>query len=253
MASQPPNKLASETILIIGGTSGIGYGVASHCLSASATVIISSSSAARIAAAVSMLKASFPGSNIRGYVCDLSKPTVEDDIKALFEKTGPIDHLVYTAADKLATGPLDSVTLESAIAAGHMRFFVPILLAKHARAYLPKSRHASITLTTGSVASRPFKDWVVIGAYAAGMYGLVRGLALDCKPVRVNAVAPGVVDTGLWGSEEERADAMKEMGKATTVGEVGRVEDVVEAFGYLLRDGNCSGTVVESNGGALLV
>ena len=61
----------------------------------------------------------------------------------------------------------------------------------------PKS---SITFTTGAVSEKPIPNWAMINSYATGLQGMTRGLALDMKPIRVNLVSPGAVDTELWGT-----------------------------------------------------
>lgn len=73
---------------------------------------ISFSSIIRVESAVSKLKASYPDSKVKGYSCDLSNPSLEHDIQALFEKVGKVDHIVFTAGDRLASMPLQEVTLE---------------------------------------------------------------------------------------------------------------------------------------------
>jgi len=85
----------------------------------------------------------------------LSKPTLEQDLEALFEKTGKVDHIVFTAGDRLATTSLAESTLESIQRAGQIRFFAPLLVAKVGRKYLTGGAQSSIVLTTGSVADRP--------------------------------------------------------------------------------------------------
>jgi len=58
-------------------------------------------------------------------------------------------------------------------------------------------------LTTGTVAEKPIPRWSVVASYAAGLHGMVRNLALDLKPIRVNLVSPGLVDTELWKEMKE--------------------------------------------------
>jgi NAD(P)-dependent dehydrogenase (short-subunit alcohol dehydrogenase family) len=84
--------LASTRILIIGGTSGIGYGVAKAALAEGATVIVASSSATKVASAKERLSG---GERVLGEVVDVSK---EGDVKALFERVGSVDHLVFTVS-----------------------------------------------------------------------------------------------------------------------------------------------------------
>lgn len=89
-------KLLNKHVLVIGGTSGIGFAVAEASLASGAHVTVSSSSQSRVESTVQRLTSTFPLGTVAGFACDLSKPTVEHDIKALFEKVGKVDHIVFT-------------------------------------------------------------------------------------------------------------------------------------------------------------
>lgn len=254
---QKYNKLAGKHVLIIGGSSGIGYAVAEACIESSAQVTISSSSPERVKSSISSLQSSYPStkSKISGYSCDLSKPTLEEEIEALFSKTGQVDHIVFTAGDPLATIPLSQATYESIIRAGQVRFFAPLLVAKVGKKYLNARPESSIVLTTGSVAERPHKDWSIVASYASGLHGMTRNLAMDLSPVRVNLVSPGVVDTELWKhmSAEQKQNMFKSVGERVLTGRVGRPEDVAECYLWLMKDSNVTGVVASSDSGSKLV
>jgi NAD(P)-dependent dehydrogenase (short-subunit alcohol dehydrogenase family) len=128
---------------------GIGFCVAEASVESGARVTISSSSPKRVETALEALKKSYPSGTVAGYACDLSSPTVESDIEGLFEKTGKVDHIVFTAGDKLATIPLQEITLERMLKAGQVRFFAALLVAKVGSRYLSPGPLSSITLTTG--------------------------------------------------------------------------------------------------------
>lgn len=148
-------KLLGKHVIVIGGTSGIGYGVAEASLASGAQVTVSSSSQPRVDATVEKLKADFPDQKVAGYACDLSKPTVEQDLEALFSKAGKVDHIVYSAGDKLAAAPIQEITYEKIVAAGQLRFIAALLAAKVGSKYLTPGPYSSITLTTGSVSQKP--------------------------------------------------------------------------------------------------
>jgi NAD(P)-dependent dehydrogenase (short-subunit alcohol dehydrogenase family) len=120
---------------------------------------------------------------------------VEQDLEALFKQTGKVDHIVFTAGDKLATVSIHNSTYESILRAGQVRFFAPLLVAKVGSKYLNPGPESSIVLTTGAVAEHPLPNWTVVASYAAGLHGMTRNLALDLKPIRVNLVSPGAFDT----------------------------------------------------------
>lgn len=255
------NKLAGARILVIGGSSGIGYSVAEACLEFGASVLISSSQQSRIDSSIDKLLKTYPSARgrIAGYPCDLSSPSVETNIEKLLERCcgdGPskLDHIVHTAGDPLAVLKLQDATLESIQQAAMVRFNSPLLLAKHAAKYLNPGPASSITLTTGVISRKPNKDWSIVASYAAGLHGMTRNLALDLAPVRVNLISPGAVLTPLWdGMSEEQKDAFLKSAKGKcTTGEVGKPEDVAESYLYVIRDRNVSGSVIDTNGGSLL-
>src|SRR5436305_11008981 len=116
MATNKYNKLAGKHVLVIGGTSGIGYAVAEASIEQGARVTVSSSREASVTSALARLSQSYPAAaaQIAGYACDLSQPaSVEADVEALFARVGgPVDHIVYTAGDKLATAPLAQIGMD---------------------------------------------------------------------------------------------------------------------------------------------
>ena len=261
--SKYASKLSDTRILIIGGSSGIGFGLAEALIEYHAAFIaISSSNPSRVNTAIKRLKQSYPDSQtqIQGLPCNLGdQDTLESNVKQLFADLdlggNKLDHLVYTAGDKLAAARLSSVDMPFAIKAGMVRFFGPMMVAKHAPAYLKSGPDASITLTTGAVSEKPVSDWGVVASYAAGLHGMTRNLALDMKPTRVNLISPGAVDTELWDgmSKEQRENLYERLKQGCSTGRVGRVEDVVESYLYVMRDGNISGSVISTNGGHLIM
>ena len=165
------SKLSGKRILIIGGSSGIGYCVAEASLESGATVIISSSNDERIKASVDKLLKTYPSAQgrVSGYPCDLSSPSLESNIEHLLSQCGEkLDHIVFTAGGRLAIQKLEDATLESIQKAAMIRFNAPLLLAKHVRKYLNDGPASSIALTTGSVSQRPQKDWSLVAGYATG-------------------------------------------------------------------------------------
>ncbi|TVY27556.1 Short-chain dehydrogenase/reductase [Lachnellula hyalina] len=255
MPQQKYNKLAGKHVLVIGGTSGLGFAVAEAAIESNARVTVSSSSNSKIEASLASFKKSYPGATVAGYPCDLSKPTVEADLEALFKQVGQVDHIVVTAGDKLAVAPIQEVTYERIISAGQVRFVAPILIAKVGSKYLNKGPESSIVLSTGSVSQRPNPGWSVVASYAAGLHGLTRNLALDLKPIRVNLVSPGAVDTELWKDypEEVKRGFFKEFSDKVPTGHVGKPEEVAECYLWLMKDTNATGVVADTSAGSLLV
>lgn len=229
------SKLTSTRILVIGGSSGIGFCVAEACLEFGATVIIASSNQSKIDSSVEKFLKTYPSAKgrISGYACDLSTPRLEANIQRLFEQCGDkLDHVVFTAGDKLAITKLEDASFEYIQSAGLVRFTAPLLVAKHAMKNINPGPASSITLTTGSVSERPNKDWSIVGSYATGLHGMMRGLALDLAPIRVNLISPGAVMTPLWdGLTPEQVDGFTKLVKdKCTTGEIGKPEDVAESY-----------------------
>ena len=258
-----PDKLQGSRVLIIGGSSGIGFCTAEACLEHGARVTIASSNTSRVENAVSKLQSLYPSvkSSIYGQTVDLSKPeTLESELKTLFEQTvkemggEKLDHVIFTAGDALATMKLADITMDSILKAGQIRFFAPLLAAKLIPQYVENSHKSSYIITTGSISERPMPDWSVIGSFAGGHHSMVRNLALDMKPIRVNGVSPGVVDTELWKMPQEKKEQlMEQMSKKMATGTPGRPEWVAESFLGIMRDYNMTGAMIRTDGGGLFM
>ena len=251
-------KLRGSRILIFGGTSGLGYAAAEACLEFGATVILSSSKQAKVDSAIASLLKAYPsaGSRLSGHACDLSdSKTADDNIKAVFDQVGEVNHVITSAGDAMKTIPLGESTFETLQQGGMVRFFGAMLITKHAVNHMPKSAASSITFTAGVVAEKPMPGWGVMTAFSMGLYGLTKGMAFDMRPIRVNCVSPGLVLTEMWaGMPKEMLENVKEQFTSKMLtGVVGKPEDVAEAYLYLLKDENCSGIVIGTHGGATLM
>lgn len=248
------NKLEGKRVLILGGSAGIGYGVAEASLEYGAKVFISSSNSKRVDAAVTKLQEAYPSkaSNIKGFACDLGSNEVEANLATLMKQVGDVEHVAYTAGDALAMMPLKEVDLEKLKKAGQVRFFAPLLLAKH----LPKTTK-SYTLTTGSISFKPRPDWSAIAGYGSGLHAMTRNLAMDLAPIRVNLISPGVVDTPLWRngdkSEEDVQKLLKSSAERTLTGRPGHIEDIAEGYLAFMRDENVTGSIYSTDGGSVLM
>lgn len=84
---------------------------------------------------------------------------------------------------------------------------------------------------------------------------MTRNLALDLKPIRVNLVSPGAIQTEMWGSmgEKQRETMFKGIAEKVPTGKVGRPEEVAEAYLWLMKDANVTGIVACSDSGSKLV
>ncbi|KAI5924501.1 short-chain dehydrogenase [Camillea tinctor] len=268
-----PDRLAGQHVLVIGGSAGIGRGVVEAALAAGSRVTLTGSSQRSADAAVSAVLSSFspsssPAPQLTGLGCDLLAPdddAVESALEDLFARVeqtvGAVDHVVLTAADGLAICGVGDLSAGRVRGVVRMRMLVPILLGKVAQKHFSKAKEEgedkgkdkSLVFTTGGIADQPAPGWSLMSYVMAGTNALARNLALDLAPVRVNAVEPGAVDTGLWGGAKERADVRRQGAERLPTRRVADPADVAEAYVYLMRDRNATGEVVKTRGGAHLV
>ncbi|KAL8766867.1 MAG: hypothetical protein Q9209_006463 [Squamulea sp. 1 TL-2023] len=261
-ASKYLSKLQDKRVLVLGRTSGIGFCVAEAALEHGAYVVVSSSTQAKIDKTMSRLRASYSDrvSKLKGFTCDLAQPqNLESNVKSLLmaateNDTRKLDHIVSTAGDSIHAPKVTELTIESIQKLGNVRFFAPLVLAKYAPLFMTPGPRSSITLTSGTIARKPFKDRTVLAAWGSGIEGTVRGLAVDLAPIRVNIVSPGAILTEIWNGvlKEHLEGVLEGFRKETLTGELGTPEDVAEAYLHSMKDGFMTGTVLDVDGGRIL-
>ena len=182
--------LTGKKIVVIGGSSGIGLSTAEVAKSEGADVIIASRNAARLDAIAEKLNA-------------IAIPTdVTDDtsVANLFRSTGPVDHVVVTAA-QLRTGPFRTVSMEDVRGTMESKFWGAWRVARTAEF----RAGGSLTLVSGFLSVRPRPNSAIVSAVNAALESLSRALALELAPVRVNCVSPGIIDTPIRAAMPEAA------------------------------------------------
>ena len=253
------NKLANTRILVFGGSAGIGYAVAEGSLASHTAVIITASSDTKLEASTSQLRADFPGAEVSGYVCSLSSlDDLEVNILNVLKQAGKVDHVVYTAGDSHVPTPIAEMTIAHALDAMRIRYFGALMLAKHLPEYLTsKTCACSLTVTTSFAVDRATGGWPAEQSTTMAIKGLMETLAIDLRPIRVNAVGPGVVLTktfeGYLKPEELEALVERQANGGTLTGEVARPEGIAEAYLWVMRDRGVTGTQVFSDSGAKFV
>ena len=249
-------SIAGQSILILGGSSGIGFSVAKLCLVDNGRVAIASSSQAKVTDAIERLQKSVPEAKHKptGYTIDLNNKDVEANLEKLLsdvtkQGTEPLDHIINTAG-KPDVRPVKDVDLAYLSKSAQLPVFVPVLIAKLASKFLREGYSSSITLTSGQVAEKPIPGYSVFTTYATAIHGLTRNLACDLAPRRVNCVSPGATETELWG---EYAEMMRKMSaEKSLLGKAGSPEEVAEAYVYLMKNTDATGSIVSSNSGSIL-
>jgi NAD(P)-dependent dehydrogenase (short-subunit alcohol dehydrogenase family) len=238
---------ASQRIMVIGGSSGIGCGVARVALREGATVVIVGRSAERLRRAADALGNRDTLETLAADVTD------EKQVHALFAQADRLDHVVVTAADVAAYQPIRELVLADARRTIESKLLAALLIAKHASAALRAD--GSITFTGGIATDRPMPGGGVVAAVNSSLSGLVRALALELAPIRVNVLAPGWVDTPVWEKiAGPRKDTMlADMAARLPVGHVGEPDDIGEAALFATRARHVTGTVLHIDGGQQLV
>ncbi|PVZ82621.1 short chain dehydrogenase [Serratia sp. S1B] len=238
----------NSKILIVGGNSGMGLTLAQRCLDDGAEVIIVGRNQEKLNLARQSL---FDNPRLKTVVADI---TAESQVESLFEQVGELNHIVCTAADiQGAYELLPSLDLKAVQRAIESKVLGPLLLAKYGA---PKLRSkGSITLTSGIAAYRPQSKGSVVATINAALEGLVRALAVELAPLRVNAVSPGWVDTPIWTfvAGDKKDEMLSTMAKRLLVGRVGCATDIAEAIEFLMSNTFTTGTVLQVEGGHRLI
>ena len=234
-------QIEGKRVLVIGGSSGIGFAVARAVLSAGAAVTVASSSETRVRQAIDRLGG---GEAVRLDVTD------EAAVQGYFTTSGMFDHIAFTAADwaQVDHKAFTDIDLAAAATLFDVRFWGALAIAKHgARCVAPGG---SITLTNGMAAHRPQKGLAVATAMAGAIEHLVMGLAVELAPVRVNGVCPGAIRTEAW---DELPEAFRQVQEARLAGQllprVGGTDEVAEAYLYLMRGAYTTGQTLRVEGG----
>ncbi len=241
-------SLEGKRVVVIGGTSGIGLAVADYAARDGAQVTVASSRQETLDTALKRLP-----QGTKGHTVNVKD---EADLAALFARVGAFDHLVYTAGDwgPLGGGAVESLDLARANEVFAVRFWGALAAVKHALKTI--SKDGSITLTDGMVAHRPRKGAAVNTAMAGAVEHLVRSLAVDLAPLRVNAVCPGAVRTEVWNHripEDERVQRVKRMTERLPIPRMGEPGEIAEAYLYLMKGGYTTGQVLFTDGGMSVV
>lgn len=260
------NKLEDKRVLVFGGTSGVGFCVAEAALEHGARVTISSSNPERLARALDRLKASYPDKSdlVDGKACDLSDLDRQEanvqEVLRFATRDGPLDHISFSAGNVFKILPITEVTPADIQRSEAVRIFGPITIAKLSPTYIHQSPSSSLTITNGTMAEKPAPGWAVPASRGGALEALMRGLAVDLKPVRVNAVQLGTVHTELLNtlfnsmglSTEQNEAARLKYERLTLVGRLGKPEEVAEAYLYCMKDHFVTGSVIKTNGGRYL-
>jgi NAD(P)-dependent dehydrogenase (short-subunit alcohol dehydrogenase family) len=220
-------------VVIMGGTSGIGLAAAELLAARDAEVIVTGRDPEKFAA-------------VKAATAERVDGTDEAAVAAFFERTGEFDHLVLAfSPGAVGLGPIGETKLADVRAAFDGKLFPYLAAIQHARVT------GSITFVSAASARAALPGTTALAAVNGAIERIVSPLAAELSPVRVNAVAPGVVDTPWWSflPDEPREAQFAEAAGGLAVKRVGTAEDVAEAIGYLVGASYVTGTILPVDGG----
>jgi len=227
-------------VVVIGGTSGIGRHFAQSCAERGDDVVITGRSEERTKGVADEI-----GGRARGLVLDLAEP---ERVVAALADVGRVDHLVLAALDR------DYNTVREYHTAAATRLLTVKLVGYTAvlHALAPRMTEASAAVLVGGLAShRPYPGSTTVTTANGGVSALVRTLAVELSPIRVNALHPSIVsDTPFWSDKPAAREAA--VARALTRRPV-TMQDCTEAITFLLTNRSVNGVNLSIDGGEVLI
>ena len=231
------DSLRDRTVVVIGRSSGIARAIADSAVSAGAQVVVAGRDPEALADA-------YEG-KLRAERVDV---TDDASIASLAATLGPVNHLVSTASAR-ARGVLGDLDRADVLNSLNTKVLGPLILAKH---FAPQiAEDGSFTLFSGVAAFKPAVGYLGVAVTNGAADFLTRCLALELAPIRVNAISPGVIDTGAW-------DAMGEEGKQAyfdhfrthnPARRIGTSQDVADAVLFAMTNPFLTGVTLRVDGG----
>jgi len=241
-------KLMGKKVVVIGGSSGIGLGVATAALEKGAEVVIVGRSQEKLQATERSLAAL---GKVGTFAADMTK---EKDIERLFTQIGAFDHLVSTAGTPPPGDPIENTNIDVIRRFIDNKLVGAVLLAKHAVRGLKKG--GSMTFTSGINKDKPpVPGGAVVAAIAGSFSYLAHALSLELAPTRVNIVSPGWVDTPMFTelAGEHKSGLFENMAGQLPIGRIAKPDDVAPAYLYVMESEFTTGQTLRIDGGQSLI
>jgi NAD(P)-dependent dehydrogenase (short-subunit alcohol dehydrogenase family) len=236
--------MSDYTALVVGGTSGIGLATARRLRDRGAAVHVVGRTKARLDA----LAHTDPE-----LVTHRADGADRAEISAVVEVIGRIDWLIITLSGAEGMGPIADLDL------GMLRRAFDAKLWGHLatiQAALPRlAPTGSITLLGAISARAAMPGTAGVAALNGAVEALVKPLAVELAPIRVNGVSPGVVDTPWWNGlpADARTAFFAQAAQVLPVRRIATADDIAEVVVLAATNVNTTGTVIETDGGARLV
>jgi NAD(P)-dependent dehydrogenase (short-subunit alcohol dehydrogenase family) len=229
------------SVVIVGGTSGIGRRMAEVYAARGSDVVITGRDLDRAAAVAAAIAG--PGT-VSACAADLSTP---HELAACVGDIGPLRRLVISAIDR------DENTVADYDVGRAIRLVTLKLVGytEIVHTLLPRlSADGSILLFGGLALRRPYAGSTTVSTVNGGITGLVHTMAVELAPIRVNGIHPGIVgDSPYWKDKQGALDAVSER---TPLGRPVTMDEVVDASVFLLENGGVNGVNLDVDGGWLL-
>lgn len=231
-------SLSGKTVIVIGGSSGIGAAVAKAATARGAKVVLAGR---RLVSGVD--------NGVRSEPVDVTDPA---SVQRLFEAVGRFDHLVYTSGPSVRAKPLMDTDLEEAQDNFNVKLWGSLRAIQLALPFLDE--HGSISLTSGQLGRKVAVGQFIKTGINAATEALGKQLAKELAPRRVNVISPGVIDTPAYAglAEEQRLAMFTKAGSVLPVGRVGQAEEVALGYVLAMENGYMTGAVIDIDGGGLL-
>jgi NAD(P)-dependent dehydrogenase (short-subunit alcohol dehydrogenase family) len=222
------------TVLIVGGTAGIGRELASYYATRGRPVVLTGRDAANAAKVAAEI-----GHGASSLALDLTKP---HEIAGNLASLGPVDHVVLAAIERDANA-VKTYDIDNAIRLVTLKL-VGYTEVVHALADR-LTGNGSILLFGGMARLRPYPGSTTVSSINAGVVGMVRTLSVELAPIRVNSIHPGIVgDSPFWAGKN-----LDHIIANTLTGRLATMAEVVDAAVFLLENGAMNGVDLTVDGG----